>query len=45
MDAAEENSLEVEEGASWNKVHVLVSFSVGCNVDGVETCHVLSKDP
>ena len=22
-----------------------VSFSVGCNVDGVETCHVLSKDP
>ena len=22
-----------------------VSFSVGCNVDGVETCHVSSKDP
>ena len=24
---------------------VPVSFSIGCNVDGVETCHVLSKDP
>ena len=45
MDADEENSLEVEEGTSWNKVHVLVSLSVGCNVDGVETCHVSSKDP
>ena len=22
-----------------------VSFSVGCNVDGVETCYVSSKDP
>ena len=45
VDAAEENSLEAEEGTSWNKVHVLVSFSIGCNVDGVETCHVSSKDP
>ena len=45
VDAAEENSLEVEEGTSWNKVHVLVLFSAGCNVDGVETCHVSSKDP
>ena len=45
VDADEENSLEVEEGMSWNKVHVSVSFSVGCNVDGVETCHVSSKDP
>ena len=44
MDADEENFLEVEEGTSWDKVHVLVSFSVGCNVDGVETCHVSSKD-
>ena len=26
-------------------MHVPVSFSVGCNVDGVETCHVSSKDP
>ena len=34
MDGAEENSLEVEEGTSWNKVHVPVSFSAGCNVDG-----------
>ena len=45
VDADEENSLEVEEGTSWNKVHVPVSFSVGCNVDRVETCHVSSKDP
>ena len=45
VDADEENSLEVEEGTSWKKVHVPVSFSVGCNVDGVETCHVSSKDP
>ena len=45
VDADEENSLEVEEGTSWNKVHVPVSFSIGCNVDGVETCHVSSKDP
>ena len=45
VDADEENSLEVEEGTSWNKVHALVSFSVGCNVDGVETCHVSRKDP
>ena len=22
-----------------------VSFNVGCNVDGMETCHVSSKDP
>ena len=44
VDAAEENSLEVEEETSWNKVHVPVSFSVGCNVDRVETCHLSSKD-
>ena len=25
-------------------MHVPMSFSVGCNVDKVETCHVLSKD-
>ena len=45
VDADEENSLEVEEGMPWNKVHVPVSFSVGCNVAGVETCHVSSKNP
>ena len=45
VDADEENSLEVEERTSWNKGHVPVSFSAGCNVDGVETCHVSSKDP
>ena len=31
VDADEENSLEVEEGTSWNKVHVPESFSAGCN--------------
>ena len=45
VDAGEENSLEVEEGMSCNKVPVPVSFSVGCNADRVETCHVMSKDP
>ena len=45
VDDDEENSLEVKEGTSWNKVHVLVSFSAGCNVDRVETCHMSSKEP
>ena len=45
MDAGKENPLEVEEGTSWNKVDVPVSFGVGCNVDEVETCHVWSRDP
>ena len=36
---------ESQEGMSWNEVHVPVSFSVGCNVGGIETVHVLSKDP
>ena len=35
---------ESEGGTSWNKVHVPASFSVGCNLEGVETCHVSSKD-
>ena len=26
-------------------MHVPVSFSAACNVDGVETCHVSSEDP
>ena len=26
-------------------MHVLVSITVGCNVDRVETCHVLSNAP
>ena len=34
-----------EEGMSWNKEHVPVLFSVGCNLEGVDTCHVSSKDP
>ena len=43
MDQVEE--LDSEEGTSWNKVHVPVSFSVGCNLEGVKTEHVSSKDP
>ena len=35
----------LEEGARWNKIHDPVSFSIGCNLDGVETVHVSSKDP
>ena len=29
---------------SWNKMHVPVSFSVGCNLEGVETVIVSSND-
>ena len=43
MDQVEE--IECEEGTSWNKVHVPVSFSVGCDLEGVKTKHVSSKDP
>ena len=43
IDQAEE--IESEEGTSWNKVHVPVSFSVGCNLEGVDKVHVSSKDP
>ena len=43
LDQVEE--IECEEGTSWNKVHVPVSFSVGCNLEGVKTKHVSSKDP
>ena len=45
VDGSEENSLKLEERTSWNKVHVPVLFSVGCNVEGVETRHASSKDP
>ena len=43
LDQVEE--IECEEGTSWNKVHVPVYFSVGCNLEGVKTKHVSSKDP
>ena len=43
IDQVEE--IESEESTSWNKVHVPVSFSVGCNLEGVDTVHVSSKDP
>ena len=42
IDQVEE--IESEEGTSWNKIHVPVSFSVGCNLEGVDTVHVSSKD-
>ena len=32
-------------GTSWNKINVPVSFSVGCNLEGVETEHQSRKDP
>ena len=35
----------LQQDTSWNKTHVPVSFSVGCNLDGVETEHRSSKDP
>ena len=42
MDQVEE--LDSEEGMSWNKMHVPVSLSVGCDLEGVEMVHVSSKD-
>ena len=35
----------IYQGVSVHEKTVPVSFSVGCNVDRVETCHVSSKDP
>ena len=35
----------LQEGTGWNKIHVPVSFSVGCNLKGVEMEHQSSKDP
>ena len=35
----------LQEGTSWNKIQHPVSFSVGCNLEGVETEHCSSKDP
>ena len=43
IDQVEE--LDSEEGTSWNKMHISVSFSVGCNLEWVETVHVSSKNP
>ena len=34
--------LDSEESTSWNKMHVPVSFSVGYNLEGVETVQVSS---
>ena len=36
---------EIQEGTSWNNVHVPVSFFASCNVDGYEGMRVSSKDP
>ena len=35
---------EEEEGTTWKKVQVPVSFSAGCNVEEFGTVHVKSKD-
>ena len=35
----------LQKGTSWSKIHVPVSFSVGCNLEGVEMEHRSSKDP
>ena len=35
----------LQEGTSWNKIYVPVSFSAGSNLEGVETEHPSSKDP
>ena len=35
----------LQEGTSWNKIHVPESFSVGCNLEWVEMEHWSSKDP
>ena len=43
IDQAEE--IESEEGTSWNKLHVPMLFSVGCNLEEIDTVHVSSKDP
>ena len=43
FDQVEE--LDSEEGTSWNKMHVSVSFSVCCNLEEVKMVHVSSKDP
>ena len=44
-DIDQVEKFESQEGTSWNKVHVPVSFNVGCNLEVVETVHVSSKDP
>ena len=45
FDANVDDDQVMEEGTSWNNVHVPVSFSVGSNLDGAETFHVSDKDP
>ena len=43
-DATLDDDQVIEEGMTWNNVHVPVSFSVGSNLDGTETFHVSDKD-
>ena len=45
FDANMDDDQVMEEGTTWNNVHVPVSFSVGSNLDGTETFHVSDKDP
>ena len=44
FDANVDDDQMMEEGTTWNNVHVPVSFSVGSNIDGAETFHVSDKD-
>ena len=45
FDANVDDDKVMEEGTTWNNVHIPVSFSVGSNLDGTETFHVSDKDP
>ena len=45
IDANVDDDQVMEEGTTWNNVHVQVSFSVGSNLDGTETFHVSDKVP
>ena len=45
FDANVDDDQVMEDGTTWKNVDVLVSFSVGSNLDGTETFHVSDKDP
>ena len=44
FDANVDDDQMMEEGTTWNNVHIPVSFSVGSNLDGTETFYVSDKD-
>ena len=45
FDANVDDDQVMEEGKTWNNVHIPVSLSVSSNLDGTETFHVSDKDP